>query len=125
MLGISQCNFVLPLNNTKNAQSRPQLRLKTLDRDTVSFKANESLFLEQISKLCKRGFNSFVAEAAEAYAHSVNPNDPRIVAEFERIAKDTTIDKFVQRVILGRLKSAMGIGGGKVVIPRLGVDFTK
>lgn len=94
MLGINQTKFALPQKNANNNQSQPQLKLKTLDKDTVSFgslfsslsnmfalpKSPEDAVIKAVKECIesKYSFNSAKVETIEAYADCLEPDNERI-----------------------------------------------
>ncbi len=116
MISCKQLNASTTFSGIQSAQRDSHQQkpvLKGLERDTISFKADERLFLEQIAKLCKKGLNSDVEGLAQAYAHSVDKTDPRIVAERARIEADRVIKPYVKKFILEEIWPEIGKGGVK------------
>ncbi|MDD3012635.1 MAG: hypothetical protein PHC34_02905 [Candidatus Gastranaerophilales bacterium] len=118
MLTINKTCASLQACNIQNDQRPNSPKLQTLTRDTISFKANEALFLKHLREFCKEPGKWYIAEKAMAYAHSVNPNHPEVVAEFKKIAKDTTLDEGIKEWILEDLTKMVGISGNKPINPK-------
>jgi hypothetical protein len=85
------------------AQSCKQSRLQTLDKDTVSFKANEPLFLLKLQRYLKEKTQpEFILELMES-AKTVDPKNTEIVDALKEIKENPeisentkkTLDKFV------------------------------
>jgi len=115
MLTINKTRTFQQAYNIQNNKRSDSPRLQALTRDTVSFKANEGLFLEQIAQICKKGFElpDSVFEKAQAYAHSVVKTDPRIVAERQRIEQAKDIASDVKDFIFNEIWPEIGKGGGR------------
>ncbi len=101
--------------NTQNNQRSDLPRLQTLKQDTVSFKANEGLFLKHLRELCKDGWDGHLAGKVQAYAHSVDPKHPEVLAEFKKMKTDSTLEKGLKEWIFDDLLKSIGIGGNKRV----------
>lgn len=116
MLMVNNLKFTTPTNNAQNIQKQSAPRLSALkqnDADSVSFQANEKLFITKLRELCKRDWNAHLVESVEGFAHDVDPKHPDIVKEFEDMKKNPNIGKGLKAWIFEDLPKEMGIGGNK------------
>jgi hypothetical protein len=97
-----------------------------LKRDTVAFKAREASFLRALKRLCQEDLgNRDLMADLQGFAHDVDPKNPEVVAEFERIRNDKSLGEGLRHYVLVFLPKELGIGGNRIVHPRWGVDWSK
>lgn len=91
--------------------SMPVMPKYGIQRDTVSFKAHEDIFLENLRKLCKEGWNNHLGGKIQVIARGVDSNHPDVIAEFDKIKEDSSIPKRVKYFVFEELPGVLGKGG--------------
>ena len=106
---VSLLNQERRINNKNNA---PSLRRNEI-QDSVSFKAFEDLFIQELKLLRTKGWTSHLAGKIQVIARGVNPNDKAVLAEIDSIKRDNSAEKPLLHFVNEVLPPLLGAGGLK------------
>lgn len=108
-------NFIQGGQSTPNsniqapaAQQTPALR--SLKKDTVSFKAGEQQFVKRLIKYCETNYPGNLHEATclEVLADRADPNNPLVKKTLKEIKENPEIGDVIKRWVFGDLTEGMG-----------------